>query len=138
MGAAVPTGPSESLLLQVAGAPEGAALSAGTADDDGNWVLTPVQLAGLSLLPPENYNGYFTLAVSATASDGEDTAEATQRLPVTVEPVADPSSLTVSDATGDEDAPIPLEIRAVATGRTESLSVSIAGIPAVKASSMSG
>lgn len=71
---------SESLEISISDLPSGASLSAGTDNGDNTWTLTPAQLSGLSVTPPEEDDSDFTLTVTATAAeaDGEGaTAAAT-------------------------------------------------------------
>lgn len=58
---------SETLSILVSGLPVAAALSAGKANADGTWSLTPADLAGLSLTGPAGVS--FTLTVAATATE---------------------------------------------------------------------
>ena len=121
---------SETLSLTIGGLPEGASLSAGTDNGDGTWTLTPAQLEGLTLTPPENYGGSFDISVTATATENDgDTASTTALLTVTVEGGADAPTLAVTNAAGLEDNAIPLDIAAALTDAGESLSISIAGLP---------
>jgi len=82
---------SESLSLDVTGLPEGAELSAGQDNGDGTWTLEPGDLDGLTLTPPQDYNGNFTLQVTATATEAAngDTASTAIQVPVEVNPVND-------------------------------------------------
>ncbi len=82
---------SESLSVTVAGLPEGAELSAGEDNGDGTWTLEPGDLDGLTLTPPQDYNGNFTLQVTATATEAAngDTASTAIEVPVQVAPVND-------------------------------------------------
>jgi len=52
--------------------PPGAVLSAGVADDDGSWVLSPEDLAGLVLSPPPDWGGDITLTVRVTVQAGAE------------------------------------------------------------------
>ena len=58
-------------------------LSAGILNLDGSVTLTPDQLAGLTVTPPEDSTDDFTLIVTATSTDGSDTASTTALLPGT-------------------------------------------------------
>jgi hypothetical protein len=102
---------SETLAITIGGVPNGATLSAGTDNGDGSWTLTPDQLAGLTITPPENFNGSFELAVTATSSEQDGgSANSSSILTVDVTPVADAAALSTSDAAGSEDTAIPLSI----------------------------
>ena len=130
---------SESLTIQIAGVPEGAILSAGTLLDNGNWSLDPSELEGLSLTPPENMSGDFTLSVLATSTDveptgeepGMDTATTLGTMNVSLEADADVPVLEVTSAQGLEDTAIALDIvsNLTDTDGSEILSISIADIP---------
>ena len=51
----------------IRGVPAGGALSAGIDDGEGRWVLSPRQLAGLTLTPPPGWSEPLTLEVTAVA-----------------------------------------------------------------------
>ncbi len=125
---------SESISsITIAGVPNGASLSAGTNNGNGTWTLTPAQLSGLSITPPANSDADFNLTVRATSTEvagGAATTIAT--LAVTVNAVADTPTVTVTNATGNEDTAIPLNIAAAVTDLDGSESISgitIAGVP---------
>ncbi|CCG09576.1 Ig-like domain-containing protein [Pararhodospirillum photometricum] len=113
----------------VSGLPSGATLSAGTPNPDGSYTLTPAQLSGLTLTPPDDFSGSLTLTVKAVSTDGTATAATTAPLTVTVTPVADAPTLTVTPATGAEDMPIGLSIVSSLTDSSETLSVIVSGLP---------
>ncbi|PPR24268.1 MAG: hypothetical protein CFH40_00909, partial [Alphaproteobacteria bacterium MarineAlpha10_Bin3] len=77
---------SETLSVTVGGIPVGAVLSAGTLNPDGSVTLTPGELAGLTIMLPEDSSADFTLIVTATSTEGDggDSATTTALLPVTV------------------------------------------------------
>lgn len=118
------------LAISIAGLPEGARLSAGQAGGADGWTLTPDQLSGLTLLPPENYSGRLELSVSATIRDGDDEA-VKMPLVVKVSGVADLPSLKAEDASGIRGRPIPIALDAALADRdgSESLSIAITGAP---------
>jgi hypothetical protein len=140
---------SEVLTVTISAIPDGAALSAGTLNQDGSVTLTPDQLDGLTILPPADSDVDFALVITAIPADGGDVATAS--LEVSVAAVADAPSLSVEPASGgqetphhdddghdddghddDEDSAISLQIAAALTDTdgSESLSVTISGIPA--------
>ncbi len=125
---------SETLSVLVSGVPTGATLSAGTDNKDGSWTLTSAQLAGLTLSPASNSDADFTLTVKATATEAENASQAfaTGTIKVTVNAVADAPTLTVADASGNEDTAIPLSIAStlVDTDGSETLAVLVSGVPA--------
>ena len=86
----VDTDGSESLSIVIGGVPTGATLSAGTDNGDGTWTLADTDLPGLTLFPPTNYTGTFQLTVTATSTDGSDTASIAETIDVTVADVNSP------------------------------------------------
>ena len=129
----------EVVSLTISGVPAGASLSAGTDNGDGTWTLTPTQLDGLTITPPEDSGADFTLQVTATAAetDPETGAVTTATsdpvaLLVSVAAVADTPDLNVGPVTGNEDTAIPLNISAGLNDEdgSEVLSVTITGVPA--------
>lgn len=128
IGASIPDGNgSESLTLTVHGLPAGARFSAGEPDGEGGWALDSTDLEGLTFLPPADFNGAVRLSIVAKSSEGEDIALADQAATITVAPVADPPSLSVSDARGVEDEPVALALSARAANANETVAVTIAG-----------
>gem|GEM_PF-712768 len=124
---------SESYSLLITGVPEGATLSAGTDNGDGSWTLTEAQVSNLTITPPENSDADFSLKLTATSTEtatGESKSISSE-LPVTVNAVADLADLAVTNARGDEDTAIDLDIRSALTDTdgSESLSITIAGVP---------
>jgi len=75
----------------VAALPESATLSAGQDNGDGTWSLAPDDLDDLTLTPPQDYNGEFSLQVTATATEAAngDTASTAIEVPVEIAPVND-------------------------------------------------
>ena len=123
------TDSSETLTVTISGVPEGATLSAGTDNGDGTWTLSSDQLAGLTITPPDDFSGSFDLGVTATSADGSDVATTTGSITVDVAGVADAPTLDVSDASGNEDTAIALDIDAGLTDSSETLTVTISGVP---------
>ncbi len=123
------TDAGETLSVTISGVPTGASLSAGTDNGDGTWTLTQGQLSGLTITPPPDSNVDFSLTVTATSTDGTDTASTTGTVDVTVDAVADAPTLSVGDAAGDEDGAIALDVSAMLTDAGETLSVTISGVP---------
>ena len=64
---------SETLSVEVSGVPAGAALSAGVDQGGGVWLLTPAQLAGLTITPAAGDASDFILTVRAITSEGGST-----------------------------------------------------------------
>jgi hypothetical protein len=123
----------ETLGLTIAGVPKGAVLSAGTDNGNGSWTLTPAQLANLTLKPPANADGTFTLSVTATSteSNGGSTASTVASLAVKVTGVADAPTLSVADTHGAAGSPIALGIAAALTDTdgSEALGIQVANVP---------
>ncbi|MBW3546183.1 MAG: cadherin repeat domain-containing protein, partial [Bacteroidetes bacterium] len=68
---------SENLLYYlVENVAAGAALSAGTVQSEGLWKLSPEQLAQLSILPPLNFVGEFTLRIRAASQEASNSSQA--------------------------------------------------------------
>ncbi|PKR58068.1 hypothetical protein COO92_09890, partial [Thalassospira lohafexi] len=124
------TDSSETLTVTISGVPDGATLSAGTDNGDGTWTLSSTDLEGLTITPADDFSGSFDLGVSAQSADGEDVAVTTDRLTVEVTGVADAPTLDVADASGNEDSAIALDIDAGLTDSSETLTVTISGVPA--------
>ena len=123
-------GDNGTLSITINNLPTGAVLSAGTQNNDGSWNLTPAQLSGLTLTPPNNYSGNFNLTVTATAAENGTSANTVASLPVTLSGVADTPNLAVQAATGLEDNAIPLQITTgLAAGDHGDLTVTITGVP---------
>lgn len=124
---------SETLSIKISGVPNGAELSAGTDNGDGSWTLTPEQLAGLTVRPPVDSDGDFTLTVEATSIEQStgDTAVVTGTIPVTVNAVADAPSVAAGDGDGDVGQTVPLNIQSILsdTDGSETLSINIGGFP---------
>ena len=120
--------------VTVSGVPEGAELSAGTDNADGTWTLLTSDLVGITVTPPPNASGEFSLAVSVTTTEADgDSATTTSTLNVSVDAVADGPRITVADAAGAEDTAISLNIGAALTDTdgSESLGdITISGVPA--------
>ena len=120
------------LSITIAGVPAGAALSAGTDNGDGTWSLSASDLDGLTITPPANSDGDFSLTVTATgATESGVNTSSTSTLDVSVTADADTPSLTMRNAGGSEDGAITLDISSALTDTdgSESLSITIAGVP---------
>ena len=130
ISASVPDSTETVASITISGVPAGASLSLGTDNGDGSWTLSGTDLdslGDLTITPPTNSNADFTLSVAATSTDGT-TGDAVD-LPVTVSAVAD-TTLSTSDATGDEDTAIALAIAPSVAGGESIASVTISGVPA--------
>jgi hypothetical protein len=125
---------SETLRLAILGVPDGAALSAGSRQPDGSWLVAPDALAGLTLTPPPDFAGEIALTIRATATEAAngDTAVTERGFTVQVAGRADAATI-VATATGSEDAWIPIR-GSIASGDadgSETLSgmLTIGGVP---------
>lgn len=117
LGAALKdTDGSESLGLTITGAPAGSVILVDSGDgtvieihgQDGVWTIsasTALSLDTLSIVPPANYNGDFTLEVTASATEmaGGSASSATKQIHVTVDAGNDaPVTTVVSGGIGIE------------------------------------
>ena len=96
--------------------------------------MTPAQLAGLTITPPDDSDADFTLSVSATSTEAEgDAATTLANLDVTVTGVADASTVNVVAATGAEDSAIALYIGVALNdvdGSESITDITVSGVPA--------
>ncbi len=113
---------SETLVVKLSGFPAGATFSVGAAGDNGTWIISdPAQIAALNttpltMTPPANWNGHFTLSVTATVTDTAtltdgvhtDTQSWTQTIDVGVQGVNDAPAGADSTATINEDTSLVL------------------------------
>ncbi|MAO55091.1 MAG: hypothetical protein CMM61_05270, partial [Rhodospirillaceae bacterium] len=127
---------SEVLTVTVSGVPEGATLSAGSYDEaTGDWTLSAGDLDGLTVMPAPDSDEDFQLTVTATSADTDPetgnvtTATTSGTMDVTVNAEADAPVLTLNDATGNEDTAIPLNISATLSDESETLGLTISGVP---------
>ncbi|MEO0636512.1 MAG: type I secretion C-terminal target domain-containing protein [Pseudomonadota bacterium] len=124
---------SETLVEPIRVTISAGTLSAGTDVGGGVWELTEAELSGLTLTPPANSDADISVSVQATMREPNgDTETATQAATVTVAAVADQAALTVSNASGNEDAAIALtglSAALVDTDGSETLSTTITGVP---------
>ncbi|WP_374326246.1 tandem-95 repeat protein [Azonexus sp.] len=106
---------SETLAITVEALPVGATLSDGTRSFTATAGNTTANVSGwdlgkLTLLPPQDYHGSFTLTVAATATEQANQAQARTEaaLPVTVLPVNDMPTAKDETASLDEDGSVIL------------------------------
>ncbi|MGO4525441.1 Ig-like domain-containing protein [Microvirga sp. 2MCAF35] len=125
---------SETLTVRILGVPNEASLSHGTRQPDGSWNVPPADLAHLSITPPRDFSGTIKLTLEATVRESSNGSTATQSVGfrVDVEDVSDTPLVSVHDAAGREDEWTALDLRAALTDTdgSETLSVSIIGVPA--------
>jgi len=120
---------NEGISITISGVPDGATLSAGTDNGDGTWTLDVADLDGLTITPGENFSGSFDLTVSVSTTDGTDSAVVVEEITVDVAGVADTPTLEVSNASGNEDGAIALDIDTALTDGSEVLTITISGVP---------
>ena len=109
------TDTSESITsIVISGVPSGAALSAGTDNEDGTWTLEESDLDGLTITPPEDSSEDFTLTVTATATESASGATATTSTAIEVDVAA------VADAFGGEGTENPVDIPSTLTDTEDS------------------
>ena len=99
---------SESLAVTLGGIPSGFSVTDGsnTISSDGSDVdVTDWNLAELTFTPVSNHDTDFDLVVTATSTEGADTASSTRIIRVDMQPVDDAATITGTDtATVYEDA----------------------------------
>jgi hypothetical protein len=124
-------------VIIVSGLPSGATLNHGALQTDGSYVLHYSDLSGLTLMPPHDFSGSMDLTVIAvyTRSPGMVNQVFTSlpsALHIDIGASADAPTLSVSDASGNEDTFISLNghISAALTDNSENLSIHISGVPA--------
>ncbi|WP_426199730.1 tandem-95 repeat protein [Pseudomonas sp. DC3200b2] len=120
---------SETHVTTLSGAPAGSTLSDGTRtvtfDKNGSAVVDGLDLSKLSITTPLNYNGTFTLTVTATATEqGVAAPEVrTGTLSVTVDAVNDAPVVTLTPANGTT-ADVTYVENAAPTALVKQLSIS--------------
>ncbi|MEO0813237.1 MAG: thrombospondin type 3 repeat-containing protein, partial [Myxococcota bacterium] len=131
--ALVDTDGSESLEVRIENVPSGFSLSAGSDLGGGVWSLNASDLTGLTLTPAAHFSGTVSLNVVAIATEQSNLhqAETTDSFEVTVRPVVDPPSVSVSPASGSEDSAIALTIDPgfVDTDGSEALTIFVSNVP---------
>ena len=135
-------GSEEISYVIITNVPLGGTLSAGLDLGSGIWRLTEAEVTGLTLTPPADYSGTFTLTVQTQAEevnlDGAEPDLTNNRawnaidMDVTVTAVADEPTLEVQDALIKEDTSVTLAIEAAPgdIDGSETLTVTIEDIPA--------
>jgi hypothetical protein len=109
--------------------PSGATLSHGTDLGGGVWSVDAADLTSIQLYPPADFSGVLSLQLSATTTDGSDSATVTQSFEIAISGVADEATASANDATGTEDSAIPLSLSAALSDASESLTIKINGVP---------
>ncbi|MCA9196338.1 MAG: hypothetical protein KDA87_02330 [Planctomycetales bacterium] len=128
---------SESVHIQLSGLPIGAQLSDGSNQFDANAVhhsvnLSDWDLSNLTIVPPEDIGGDFSLELKVTSIDSAE-SEATTRVPVDyhIQPVADGVQLITNNAAGEADRSIQLDIqsRLLDQDGSETQTIYLTGLP---------
>ncbi|MGJ3260959.1 MAG: LamG-like jellyroll fold domain-containing protein, partial [Rhodospirillales bacterium] len=116
--------------------PDGAVLSAGTQNDDGSWTLESGDLEGLTVtVSGDNAGDAFDFTVSATSTEDDgDTATVTTTLSaggVEFDQTAEGATIDTTDAAGNEDAAIALDIDVTQldTDGSETMTITLSDIP---------
>jgi len=123
---------SEKLSIILNGVPEGTILSAGTYEENGQWLLSQQDLNGLKILPPKDSNENFVIRVTSVSEENPSTkAWVTSNFTVQVEGVADDIKLQAMDVFGKEDHNIALDIQTTLQDLdgSENLIINIANVP---------
>ncbi len=100
---------SEIITIRVQGLPSDYTLSAGNREPNGDWVLSPDQLPGLSVIAPQDSGGDaipLIIIVTAVEPSNSSKAEVSQSLPLTVLNLPPALDGTLSSITGEADQPI--------------------------------
>jgi hypothetical protein len=101
----------EGTTVLISGLPAGATLNHGELQADGSYLLQYSDLAGLTLTPPEDFSGTIDLSIIAIyrSDSDDDCGQIYMSLPsllhIDIVAVADAPTLSVTDASGDEDVP---------------------------------
>lgn len=132
-GTLVDTDGSENISYTISNVPDNFSLNAGTQNADGSWSLTPAQLEGLELVPPQDFSGNVSLKITAVSTDENgDTASTSTTVDGVFAAVADAPTAVAGNVSGDEDEPITLDLSASVTDvdGSETLGTVITGVPA--------
>ena len=135
----VDTDGSEAVTSYLVGPlPEDTILSAGVYNGDNTWTLSPNDLAGLTMTLAPHSSDDFLLEVQAISEETDPDTNAVsntgalQTLMVAINPKAETISLATTDATGQQNTPIDLDISASIPDidGSEVLSILVSGVPA--------
>ncbi|GAB6052819.1 hypothetical protein JCM17960_16390 [Magnetospira thiophila] len=129
---------SEYLSVVIGNVPDGAVVSGAFNNNDGTWTVKGANvnaetgaITGVSLLPPENYSGDLALTLTAYSLEpsNKDLAESSTNFTVHVGGVADMPEMDPAAVSGVEDHQIALNLNASLSDSSESLNISITGVP---------
>ena len=114
----VDTDGSEAVTSYLVGPlPEDTILSAGVYNGDNTWTLSPNDLTGLTMTLAPHSSDDFLLEVQAISEETDPDTNAVsntgalQTLMVAINPKAETISLATTDATGQQNTPIDLDIQ---------------------------
>ncbi|WP_205119521.1 beta strand repeat-containing protein [Paramagnetospirillum kuznetsovii] len=126
------TGSEYLSAVTISDLPAGAVLNHGVHNADGSWTLQSADLAGLQVKAASHDAHDFTVSVTATSHDWQNSGTATSdpvALKVVVDAVANAPTLTAGAApAGVEDSRINLNLTLASTDSGESLTLSLAGV----------
>ncbi|MEQ8602544.1 MAG: FecR domain-containing protein [Marivibrio sp.] len=123
-----------STTVTLAGLPAGYTLVNAAGDEfagGGDIALSTDQLDGLQILAPADASGDFSLSVTAETTNlltGESASDSSAA-DLSIAGAADAPSLAVEDAAGVEDGEIALDLTALTTDASETLTITISGLP---------
>ncbi|OAN53686.1 hypothetical protein A6A04_13860 [Paramagnetospirillum marisnigri] len=136
---------SEYLSIKLSGMPANAVIDGALKNSDGSWTVKDanvslvqvngawkVQLSNVKILPPQDDSGTYTLTVDAYTLEpsNKSIAHSSGSFTVTVAGVADtPTVDPVAVNNGSEDVALPITLNAQLIDLSETLSVTITGVP---------
>ena len=127
-------GSEEITSIVISGVPDGAILSPGTENDEGNWTVSLAELPLVCILPPDDFSGNMIMTLSVTTEEDAngDTEVTSEAFTVTVTGVGDAPEVKVAGAEGDEDTAIALDIGVALTdidGSETITDITVSGVP---------
>ena len=142
LSTSIPDGDDDTVTeITLSGLPAGSTLSAGTDNGDGTFTVDAADIAGLTITPGANSPVDFSIDVAVTTQDVDpDTSEVvtttsgTTPISAHLDEVDDEAStpnITAGNVDGTEDFAVTLDLTAglVDTDGSETLSVTISGVP---------
>ena len=137
---------SEALSVIITGVPTDGLINGALKNSDGTWTVRDAnvslvqesgawvaKLTGVSVLAPQDASGYYTLGVTAYTIEpsNHSIATSTASFTVTVNGVADTPTIDPTAVNnGSEDVPLLVNLNAQLLDPSETLTVTITGIPA--------
>lgn len=137
---------SESISVIVGGVPAGAVIQGAFNNNDGTWTVKGAnvqlvddpalgwvaKLVGVGFLPAQDDSTDWDLTITAFVTENgvkNEIASASGSFHVTVAGVADKPTIDPQDASGNEDLEVALNLQAQLVDLSESLTVTISGVP---------